>query len=107
MAILKTILQAGGSLLLGKDKTPEEVEFNLSTLDKKSQYLKSVARPVILISIVFTLILGVIIQWLQQVFKAEYIIVIPVYFYDLTEKIVLLMIGGRSLEKIIKGVLKK
>jgi len=107
MSILKSALKLGGSLLLGKEKTKEEVEFNLANLDKRSQYLKSVSRPTILISIVSTLILGVCIQWIQQIFKAEYIIVIPVYFYDITEKIVLFMIAGRSLEKIVGKFIKK
>lgn len=107
MSVLKSILKFGGSLLFDKEKTQEQIEFDLANLDKKSQYLKSIARPTILISIVATLILGVIIQWFQQIFKAQYIIVIPVYFYDLTDKIVLAMIGARSLEKIIKTLIKK
>ena len=115
MSILKVagkLLQGGASLLGSEKKTQEEVESELSTLDPKSQYNRTMARPRIALGLVYTLILGVIIRWIQQIFGIHeaYLIDIPDYLISFSKIIVTAYIGSRGIEKVtdfIMGKVKK
>jgi len=113
MGLLKVagkVLKAGANLLGEKPKTEEEkkeVEFNLSTLDPKAQYLKSVARPVIAISLVGLFVLGILIQWTQQIFNAEYLISIPKEVITFAKIVVSAYIGSRGVEKVFDTLVGK
>lgn len=111
------VLKTGGSLLAGKTvekiitpKTPEQMnteKHNLELLTPKAQFWKSIARPSIAMGLVGTLILGVIIQYIQQIFGVDIkdVIKIPDYIITFDKIVVSAYIGSRGLEKILGKIL--
>ena len=113
LKIGKKVVKVASSLILGggiTPKTPEQInteKHNLEMLTPKAQFWKSVARPTIAMSLVGVLILGVIIQYVQQIFGAsiEDVIVIPKYIITFDKIVVSAYIGSRGLEKILGKIL--
>lgn len=105
--LVGNLAKAGGKLLAGKEKTKEDIDLELSQLEPRAQYNRTMARPRIAMALVGTLILGVLIQWVQQIFKVppEEIITIPKYIVTFSKIVVSAIIGSRGLEKIIRKVL--
>ncbi len=119
MNFLKKIFGAATSILpggriiksiLAPGKTPEEVKAGLSALTPIAQYNKTLARPRIAQSIVYTYLLGVIIQWIQQLFfhvAKENVIAIPDNLIKFSIVVVGAYFGSRGFENIIEKIFKK
>jgi len=110
LGFLGKVGKTAGSLLIGKTiaPTPESIELKkqgLELLTPRAQFWTSIARPTISMALVGTLVLGTLIQFGQQLFKAEFIITIPMYMIDFTKIIVGAYIGSRGIEKILGKVL--
>ena len=108
MGLVKKVASKVLAKIVNRPKTKDEVTFELSTLDPKAQYLTSITRPVISISLVYVLIIGVFIQWIQQMLNVPdiYRIEIPKYIINFSKIIVGAFVGSRGIEKIVKEIFK-
>ena len=108
---VKSIIPFGGvvSEIISPDKTIAEKKEGLELLDPIAQYNRTMARPRIAIAIVFTYLGGVIIQWIQVLFKVEkiYQIVIPSQLSEFAVIVVTVIVGSRGIEKIVDKIFTK
>jgi len=95
--------------ILGLDKTPEQVKSGLELLTPIAQYNRTMARPRIAIAIVFTYLGGIIIQWVQVLFKVHqaYRIEIPGDLTEFAKIVVGVIVGTRGIEKIVGKIFDK
>lgn len=110
--LLSSILPGGGIVksIISPDKSPEQVAQGLAALTPIAQYNKTLARPRIAQMIVGTYLLGVIIQWIQQLFfkiAKEDIIDIPSTLVKAMTVIVVAYFGSRGFENIFEKIFKK
>ncbi len=110
--VAASILPGGGLVksIISPDKTPEQVKAGLSALTPIAQYNKTLARPRIAQMVVGTYLLGVIIQWIQQLFfkvAKEDIIDIPGTLVKAMTIIVVAYFGSRGFENIFEKIFKK
>ena len=106
------IITGAGGILAGKKgeellRDHPELYNALAGLHPATQFLKSITRPTITLSLVFTLILGIVIQWIQQLTGVPTVecIVIPKYLVSFNKIVVSAYIGSRGLEKIIGKII--
>jgi len=110
--IAKTILPFGGGIvadILAPGKTQQEKNEGLAMLAPIAQYNLTCARPLIAKAIVFTYLGGVVIQWVQVIFKVHqaYRIVIPDQLSEFALVVVSVIVGTRGIEKIVGKIFKK
>ena len=92
----------------GPSNSPEQVKDGLALLDPIAQYNRTMARPRIAIAIVFTYLGGIIIQWIQVLFKAHqvYRIEIPGDLTEFAKIVVGVIVGTRGIEKIVGEIFR-
>ena len=109
--LVASIIPGGGLVknIISPDKTDEQVSRGLSALSDIAQYNKTLARPRIATMIVGTYLLGVIIQWIQQLFKVleKDLIDIPGTLVKAMTIIVVAYFGSRGFENIFEKIFKK
>ena len=108
------LIPGGGIIadIIAPGKTPAQIEAGLASLDPIAQYNRTMARPRIALTITYTYVLGVVIQWVQQLCKVpkEELITIPETLLTAFTLAITAYMGSRGIEKItsiIKGVVKK
>ena len=94
--------------ILAPNNSPEQVKDGLSLLDPIAQYNRTMARPRIAIAIVFTYLGGIIIQWVQVLFKIHqaYRVEIPGDLTEFAKIVVGVIVGTRGIEKIVGQIFK-
>lgn len=110
--IAKAVLPMGGGVvanILAPGKTQEEKNEGLAMLAPIAQYNLTSARPLIAKAIVFTYLGGVVIQWVQVIFKVHeaYRIVIPDQLSEFALVVVSVIVGSRGIEKIVGKIFGK
>ena len=97
------------SQIIGLDKTPEQVKAGLELLTPIAQYNLTMARPRIMIAIVYTYLGGIIIRWIQILCHVDktYLIDMPKQLVEFAVVIVGIIAGTRGFEKIVKGIFNK
>ena len=110
--IAKTILPFGGGIvadILSPDKSMAEKKEGLEFLAPIAQYNLTSARPLIAKAIVFTYLGGVVVQWIQVLFKVQqaYRIVIPDQLSEFAVIVVSVIVGSRGIEKIVGKIFSK
>ena len=94
--------------VLAPSNSPEQVKDGLALLDPIAQYNRTMARPRIAIAIVFTYLGGIVIQWIQVLFKAHqvYRIEIPGDLTEFAKIVVGVIVGTRGIEKIVGEIFR-
>jgi len=95
--------------IIAPGKTQQEKNEGLAMLVPIAQYNLTCARPLIAKAIVFTYLGGVVIQWIQVLFKVHqaYRIVIPGQLSEFALVVVSVIVGTRGVEKIFGKIFKK
>ena len=110
------LLPIGGGLVADiispKDKSPEQIEQGLASLDPIAQYNRTMARPKIALACVYTYLGMVAGNWLleviSQLFKFPYTkVIIPTTLQDFATIAVGFYMGSRGVEKIVSSIFKK
>ena len=110
------LLPIGGGLVADiispKNKSPEQIEQGLASLDPIAQYNRTMARPKIALACVYTYLGMVAGNWLleviSQIFKFPYTkVVIPTTLQDFATIAVGFYMGSRGVEKIVSSIFKK
>jgi len=118
MSLLKKIFKGVSKLvpfggivsdIISPDKSIAEKKEGLELLDPIAQYNRTMARPRIAIGIVFTYLLGTIVQWVQQLCGVHqaYLITIPSELTDFAKIVVSVIVGTRGIEKIVGKIFKR
>ena len=110
--IIKTVLPFGGGIvadIISPEKSIAEKKEGLELLAPIAQYNLTSARPLIAKAIVFTYLGGVIVQWIQVIFKVQqaYRIVIPDQLSEFAVIVVSVIVGSRGIEKIVGKIFSK
>ncbi len=117
MSIFKKIIKGVSKLvpfggivsdIISPDKTPEQVKAGLELLTPIAQYNLTMARPKIMIAIVYTYLGGIIIRWIQILCGVQkaYLIDMPEKLVGFAVIIVGIIAGTRGFEKIVDKIFK-
>ena len=105
---VKSIIPGGGIIgsLISPERTPEQVESGLAMLDATAQYNRTMARPRIALTVTYTYVLGIIIQWIQQLcgVAKENLITIPETLLAAFTLAITFYIGSRGVEKVVESI---
>ena len=106
--LVSSFISGGGiiSSIISPERSPEQIEQGLAALDPIAQYNRTMARPRIALSIVYVYLLGIVINWILQIF-GEPQIIIPDILIEFAKVVIGAYIGSRGLEKIAESIFKK
>ncbi|MEE9510426.1 MAG: hypothetical protein V3V81_08030 [Candidatus Bathyarchaeia archaeon] len=95
--------------IIAPGKTTAEKKEGLELLAPIAQYNLTSARPLIAKAIVFTYLGGVVIQWIQTIFKVQqaYRVVIPDQLSEFAVIVVGVIVGSRGIEKIVGKIFSR
>jgi len=110
--IAKSVLPFGGGIvadILSPDKTIAEKKEGLELLTPLAQYNLTMARPKIMIAIVYTYLGGTIIRWIQILCGVQkaYLIDMPEKLVGFAVIVVGIISGTRGVEKIFDKIFRK
>lgn len=106
--LVSKIIPGGGIIadIIAPGKSPAQVEAGLASLDPIAQYNRTMARPRIALTITYTYVLGVIVQWVQQLagVAKEELITIPDTLLSAFTLAISFYIGSRGVEKVVSSI---
>lgn len=115
MSLIKKIIKGVSSLvpgggiikeILSPDKSPEQIQQGLASLDPIAQYNRTMARPRIALGCVYTYLGLVILEWILETCGVE-TPTIPDTLKDFATIAVGFYMGSRGVEKVIESIFKK
>ena len=112
--VVGSIIPGGGiiSSIISPERSPEQVQAGLATLDPIAQYNRTMARPRIALACVYTYLGLSVGNWLiavsAQIFKVPLQpVTIPTTLQDFATIAVGAYMGSRGVEKIVSSIFKK
>jgi len=111
---VSSIIPGGGiiSSIISPERSPEQVQAGLATLDPIAQYNRTMARPRIALACVYTYLGIEVANWLfavaSQIFKFPYTpIPTPPTLEGFATVAVGAYMGSRGIEKVVSSIFKK